>query len=287
MADQHSDPHDELLTRLGAAFAVEPAEPPAEGLAALRGAVAELRAGDAAGGTRRVSRWRRPLPVGGLVFGLIVGGTGTALAAGAPLPRPLRSLAHGIGLPVDSPQLHDVREANHRLRDDLSTPTTSPATAHDAAELARKLAGLDADERSKVEAESEHLLGQARGPDTASGQSGPSASGGPDAGGAGPSSGSGDSGDHHGGTGPSSGSGGTSGSGGDGSGSGSGSDGSGSGSDHSTATSTPTATPTTAPASPPTTTSGDHGSDGGGSGSDSGTSGGGGSDGSGGGSGPG
>ena len=157
------DADDRMLARLHAAFAVEPVDPPAQGVAALDRALAERDVRGEAGGRHRRPWWRQPLPVAGLAFGLVVGGSGTALAAGASLPRPVRALAHDLGLPVDSPQLVDVRKANDRLRDDLRPPTTAPETARDAADLARKLAGLDKDERAEVKTESSDLLEQARG----------------------------------------------------------------------------------------------------------------------------
>ncbi len=101
----------ELLVRLADALVPDEAQPTEAGLAALRASLdARLTwpAGPTAARTRR-KRWRswagrsrRGLVALGLIGGVSVGGTGVALATGAPLPEPVRVVAHHLGLPVGS-----------------------------------------------------------------------------------------------------------------------------------------------------------------------------------------
>jgi hypothetical protein len=91
----------------------------------------------------------RALPLA--AAGVLVPGTAAA-AAGMPLPRPVRAVAHAVGLPVDSPALFDtyrharqlhqavedkdhrrVRETASKLRQDLKeVPADDRKEAHEA-----------------------------------------------------------------------------------------------------------------------------------------------------------
>ncbi len=120
----------ELLLRVADALVPDDVQPTEAGLAALRASLdarptwpaspaAALRASldarptwpasPAAARTRR-KRWaswagrsRRGLVALGLIGGISVGGTGVAVATGAPLPEPVRAVAHHLGLPTGSP----------------------------------------------------------------------------------------------------------------------------------------------------------------------------------------
>jgi hypothetical protein len=104
---------DLLLEQLGEAFdppAFLPTEPSLTELAALERAVRRHHA--PAPAPRRA--WHRSSRrAAGLVVALVFAGAGTAAAAtgSVPLPRPVRALAHDLGLPVESPEVHAVHDA--------------------------------------------------------------------------------------------------------------------------------------------------------------------------------
>jgi hypothetical protein len=146
---------DELLEQLGAAFAVEPLEPPHESVTALHRAVRAGTRSETHSSQRR--RWLSAGLVGGVLS------TGWAAAAAAyddPLPGPIRSIAYEVGLPIDSRNLVDARNDRDGLRAALRR-NDHAAIATQADELRRELRTLGSDERSAVQPEADQLLQQA------------------------------------------------------------------------------------------------------------------------------
>jgi hypothetical protein len=84
-------------------------------------------------------RSRKGLAALGLIGGVCVGGTGAAFAAGAPLPPPVRAVAHDLGLPVRSPWFASPRHGQPALSRDpaspAATPTGTPARVRNAGKL--------------------------------------------------------------------------------------------------------------------------------------------------------
>jgi hypothetical protein len=80
-----------------------------------------------------------------------------AFAAGAPVPRPARAVAHGLGLPVDSPALVDAKSALDSLRSALEG-TDDSRVRRAIANLEERLADLDSDERDEITSEARQLL---------------------------------------------------------------------------------------------------------------------------------
>lgn len=150
---------DELLAALGEALAADHVEPPPAavadvrlllttrptgGLGRLRGRLTDLR--------WRLSGWRARLAVAGAAVGLVLVGSGTAFALGAPVPPPVRALAYDIGLPVTPPAVVDVRNAASAVQSDIApaSRTNQAATLRDTQALGHALAGLTPDERISV-----------------------------------------------------------------------------------------------------------------------------------------
>lgn len=143
---------NELLERLSRAFAAEPVEPPPAGLYALRQAIETGRP------QRRPTRRHPRVTAVAAVFATILAGSITAYAlTGAPLPRPARVVAHGVGLPVDSVAVADTRHAADRLKDALAhhDPTQVDQAAR---QLRTRLAHLEPDEKSQIEHQTSELL---------------------------------------------------------------------------------------------------------------------------------
>ena len=83
-----------------------------------------------------------------------------AFAAGAPVPRPIRAVAHDVGLPVDSPELTDAKGAESDLR--IVLAINDPATIKRVrARLNHKLAAVPRDERGQIEKDAKALLARA------------------------------------------------------------------------------------------------------------------------------
>jgi hypothetical protein len=169
-----------LLDTLAVALEPPVAEPSASELFALRVAVASHHSPASDAATARPARipwWRRPWAVASLATGMALAGTGAAMAAGAaPVPDPVRAVAHAIGLPIDSPAVVHVRRATDTLQRDLSKPaSTSPSqAARDAQRLQQKLSGLSPSDRARVGTEPNRTLEQWRGPGASgSGSGGP------------------------------------------------------------------------------------------------------------------
>jgi len=155
---------ERLLGLLGAAlpaFGSEHAEPSTRELAALHHALARRAEQSSHATLRRWGQRRWAIPV--VVSAVVVGGTGTAFAAGTPLPGPLRGAASTIGLPVDSPAVSSVRRATRSLSEDLAAPTPNPRMiAHDAQVLGTDLGHLGSHDRTRVGTTPSKLLVQAR-----------------------------------------------------------------------------------------------------------------------------
>ena len=151
---------DVLLAALARALEVPDAEPSGAEVAALHQAVSAGGASDAAARQRRSRRrgW-----VAGLVGGAVLGLTGTAAAVNSsavPVPSPVRDVAHSIGLPVDSRQLDDAKDALEDLREDLEDRDRRKVS-ESATELRLLLAALTDDERRSIEADANAALAAA------------------------------------------------------------------------------------------------------------------------------
>ena len=161
MSDRASPPmsDDALIQLLADAWAPPRLEPRPASVAEVR--LAFARGADAGAGPlwrRLVSRpragrgWRARLALSAATVGVVVVGAGTAFAAGAPVPAPLRQFAYDVGLPVTPPALVEVQGDAQTVRADLAPGSgASPGTtAHDAGALARALRQLSPAERASV-----------------------------------------------------------------------------------------------------------------------------------------
>jgi len=173
-----------LLDTLAVALEPPTVEPTASELFALRVAVASHHAPAPDARTRpgaRVPWWRQPWAVASLATGMALAGTSAAMATGAaPVPDPVRAVAHAIGLPVDSPAVVQVQRATDNLQHDLSKPASTPSSqaTRDAERLQQKLSNLSPSDRARVGAEPNRTLERWRGPSGSSG-SGSGSGGGP------------------------------------------------------------------------------------------------------------
>ncbi len=169
----------ELLTR---ALEVPNTVPPASGLNSLHRAVAQraeaLRERELSATRPRLAWLRRPIPALAGLLVLTSVGTAGAIATGTTLPRPVREVAHAIGLPVDSPALAEARTTLGRLLDAIERRDL-PAVQSLAPELEAALDGMSGEDRSKISDNAEEaldraraLLGEPTGPDTRSGVEG-------------------------------------------------------------------------------------------------------------------
>ena len=82
---------------------------------------------------------------------------GAAVASGATLPEPLRVIASGIGLPVDSVGLAQAKTDADRLRRDLDRRDVAEVP-RDAAALQSSFTGLSSGERHSIDDEVDSLL---------------------------------------------------------------------------------------------------------------------------------
>jgi hypothetical protein len=163
---------DELCALLSEAFSPEDSRPPPDSVAALRRAVATT------GSAGRRLAGRRRIAVAAATLALLSAGSGTAFAvSGVPLPEPLRVVAHGIGLPVDSVALADTRTVLGRLKFALKLHEVQ-VVREDAGILQTRLAHLHLPERREVSHEAADLLGEANqeGAESQFGQQGPETS---------------------------------------------------------------------------------------------------------------
>jgi hypothetical protein len=92
---------------------------------------------------------------------MVVGVPGVAYGVtGDPLPRPVREIAHNIGLPVQSPDLADAERVRSQLRDALAE-SDYDGLIREADDLERRLQTLEGPEREKLAKKAEQLLLQA------------------------------------------------------------------------------------------------------------------------------
>jgi hypothetical protein len=92
------------------------------------------------------SRVWRALPLA--AAGVLVPGTAAA-AAGMPLPRPVRAVAHAVGLPVDSPALYDTYRHARQLHEAVEDQDHRKAR-ETADKLRRDLSEVPADDRKEA-----------------------------------------------------------------------------------------------------------------------------------------
>jgi hypothetical protein len=144
---------DELFEELQRLVTPEHREPPIESVVALHAAVARNFSA-----RRKRPWWRQKIAVGAAVFGLVAGAPAAAFAlSGTPLPSPLRTAVHDIGLPVDSVPVADTKAAEdelaHALRDRNEAEITK-AAAH----LEACLAELNPADRARLDPRADTLL---------------------------------------------------------------------------------------------------------------------------------
>ncbi len=132
---------DRLYELLGRALEPERLEPPRE-------RVHEVRARAEARRPRPVearSPWRRRVLVAAAAVLAFLGG----VVVGHDLPRPLRAVAHELGLPVDSPELLDARARMEELGRALGREDVPAVIALDQ-EMVEIVNGLDQDEQDEI-----------------------------------------------------------------------------------------------------------------------------------------
>lgn len=144
---------EELFEQLQRLVVPPDREPPSESVAALRAAVARQFPS-----RRKRPWWQRKITVGAALFGLVTGTPAAAFAlGGAPLPDPLRTALHAMGLPVDSVPVADTKAAEngleHALRDHNPAQITKAA---DHLEIC--LAELDPADRTRMAPKADELL---------------------------------------------------------------------------------------------------------------------------------
>ena len=128
-------------------------DPPPESVAALHAEVARRFAS-----TAGRPWWRQKAAVGAAVFGLLAGAPAAAFAiGGAPLPDPVRTAMHAVGLPIDSVRVADTKAAETDLANalkDRHEPEIRKAAAH----LQTCLAELDGPDRARLAPHADALL---------------------------------------------------------------------------------------------------------------------------------
>ncbi|HEX7521114.1 MAG TPA: hypothetical protein VF441_03545 [Acidimicrobiia bacterium] len=151
---------DELFDALGVALRPPPVEPTPAELAALHRMIDERCVDRTTARVPATRSWMRPFVVVAAAAGIVVGSGAAAFAVGAPVPRPIRAVAHDVGLPVDSPELTDAKGAASDLR--IVLAINDPATIKRVrARLNHKLAEVPGDERGQIERDTKALLAQA------------------------------------------------------------------------------------------------------------------------------
>lgn len=150
-----------LLTALHEALDTPRADPSPVERAAFRELVTETYA---AGPRWQRAGWssmlRRPVPAIALAVILLLAGVTTATVKRVPATDPIRSVAHSIGLPIESAELVETRRAMGQLRDELQAGDNEGLAAA-ADELRDHLTELDSHDRAVVDADATHLLDQA------------------------------------------------------------------------------------------------------------------------------
>jgi hypothetical protein len=158
--NRHDDTH--VLTQLRSALATVPARPDPTEFAALDRAVAASRQGRAP--VTRLAPRRRArildhprIAAIGVVATTLSLGTGVAAAAGMPVLRGIREVAHDIGLPVEAPAVVDAKDALTQLRDALARSDSAQVRgARDR--LRQELRGLSGSEREAMQHRAGALL---------------------------------------------------------------------------------------------------------------------------------
>ena len=130
---------DDLLERLEEALRPPDAVPSDAEIAALHRAVAE-------GGTAPVVRrvWPRRALAGIAAAAVLL-----FIVSGAALPRPLRTVAHALRLPVDSVEVADAKSAEKELRAALDE-NDPERVARASARLQRRLEALEQADRERL-----------------------------------------------------------------------------------------------------------------------------------------
>ena len=149
----HDD--DRLLDALAVALRPAPSEPSMAELAALRSVVDEVQVG----AVRRRSGRRRRWVAGLLVGGVVLSG-GTAYATNPVAPRPVRSAAFALKLPVESPELTDAKDALEDLEEELREGRRDQVAAA-VEDVEEELADLSPDARRALEPGASTLLATA------------------------------------------------------------------------------------------------------------------------------
>lgn len=156
---------EELLELLGAALTPTMRAPSADELHGVKALVALhcSRARPDPGRRTSAAGWRRRMSLVGAALGVVVLGTGTAFAAGAPVPEPLRALAVDVGLPVTPVAVVRLHDATNDLRSDLRPGSTASVTQteRDTDALGTALDELGQSDRATEASEPQHLLDEA------------------------------------------------------------------------------------------------------------------------------
>ena len=152
---------DALLAQLAVAMA--PDGHPAPGVDHRRAPCSRGGAGCHRRAQHRLALWaHRKWAVAAAAVALLTLGTGTAFAAGVPVPPAVRVLATDIGLPITPQPVVDVRNATSSLQQQLRANPTDPlGTALAASHLAKLIEALPASQQSSVPAIASQLLHQA------------------------------------------------------------------------------------------------------------------------------
>ena len=157
MAERHDD--DEVLLS-ALTVALRPAavaEPSPAELAAFRRVVAaQAVAGRSRWSSGRACRW-----VAGLLVGGVVLSGGTAYATNPVAPRPVRSAAFALKLPVESPELTDAKDALADLEEELREGRRDKVAA-EVEDVVDELADLSPAGRQALEPRASTLLATAR-----------------------------------------------------------------------------------------------------------------------------
>jgi hypothetical protein len=143
------------MSRLGEVLTPAVALPTEPSMAELGALDRVVRAHHAPATTR--PWWRRG--TAGLAMAFVLAGAGTAAAAtgAVPMPTPVRALAHDLGLPVDSPGVHAVRQAMADLRRAEASGDPRAAAAK-AAALRRAVGDLGPHEAAGLQSSAQHEL---------------------------------------------------------------------------------------------------------------------------------
>lgn len=141
------NPEDErdLLSRLHRALEPKSQDPPEERMFEVRARAAAGAEFQAA--TERARRRTRLVAVAAVLAILTSSAAGFALGVG--MPEPLRAAAHGLGLPVESPELVQARTLLQDLGMALSKRQPSRVARADK-EMLAVVETLDQDEQAKI-----------------------------------------------------------------------------------------------------------------------------------------